>query len=91
MLILFFPVKIFTTPEGTSELEITSAKEMELRGCFSEAITTHEFPETITGMIEEISPNKGLSSEENKPTIPMGSSSVKLKCEVATGFTAPKT
>ena len=86
-----FQLKYLQHPEGTSELEITSAKEMELNGYFSEAITTHEFPETITGMIDEISPNKGLSSEENKPTTPMGSSSVKLKCEVATGFTAPKT
>ena len=63
---------------------------MELNGYFSEAITTHEFPETITGTIDEISPNKGLSSDPNKPTTPMGSSSVKLKCEVATGLLLQK-
>ena len=74
-----FPDNMFTTPGGTSELEITSAKVKALKGAFSDAITTTVFPETIAGTIQEAIPSNGVSSLVINPTTPIGSSMVKLK------------
>ena len=73
------PVIILTTPLGTSELEITSAKEIAHNGSFSETIARHVFPERITGIMEDIKPNKEFSSGATIPTTPIGSKIVKLK------------
>ena len=68
-----------------------SAKVMAGRGYFSEAISTTVFPLRITGAARETKESKGGSSGVNTTTTPVGSVVVKLKCEVATGLTLPKT
>ena len=86
-----FPVKIFTTPPGTSEEFKTSAKVIEGNGYASEDNTTQVFPPAIEAAMDETSPSSGLFSEERIPTTPVGSKILKLKCELATGFIDPNT
>ena len=51
---------------------------MDVNGYFSDAIITVVLPVTIAGIINEINPKSGLSSELIKPTTPVGSKTVKL-------------
>ena len=84
---LFVPVRIFTTPPGTSEEFKTSANVTAHNGKFSEAITTHVFPPQITGSIIETNPINEVFCGAKIPTTPVGSKTEKLKCEEATGLT----
>ncbi len=45
----------------------------------------------MIGEITDTSPNNGLASGANTETTPVGSRILKLKCELATGFTEPNT
>ena len=54
-------------------------------------LTTAVFPVRMTGATSETSASRGDSSGQTTTTTPVGSGTVKLKCELATGFTAPKT
>src|SRR5690606_12507297 len=87
---LLFPVRMLTTPLGTSEVFNTSAKVMAQSGMFSEASTTAVFPPAITGIMVDIKPNKPDFSGARIETTPVGSGAVKLKCAVETGLTALK-
>ena len=86
-----FPVRIFTTPAGTSEEFKTSAKVIAQSGFVSEARTTQVFPLAITGAITETNPTKVFASGAIMETTPVGSGTEKLKCEDETGFTEEKT
>src|ERR1043166_184119 len=81
------PVRIFTTPPGTSDELITSAKLTAHKGLLSEARTIDVFPPAITGAITETSPIKEFSCGAIAATTPVGSGTEKLKCEEETGFT----
>src|SRR6185295_9116235 len=83
------PVRILTTPPGTSDELITSAKPTAHKGFVSEARMTHVFPPAIMGAIAETNPTRELSWEAIAATTPVGSGTEKLKCEEATGFTVP--
>src|SRR6188508_637574 len=83
------PVRILTTPPGTSEELITSAKLTAHRGFASEARMIQVFPPAITGAITETSPIRESSCEAIAATTPVGSGTEKLKWEEATGFTVP--
>src|SRR5579871_5217117 len=85
------PVKIFTTPPGRSLVARISANVAAGNGNFSEATTTAALPLRITGATRDTSPNSGGSSGASTTTTPVGSGVVKLKCDVATGFTLPNT
>ena len=52
-------------------------------------LLTQVFPERITGIMEDVKPNKEFSSGATIPTTPIGSKIVKLKWEDATGLTDP--
>ena len=54
------------------------------------AKATIEFPPTIIGAINETRLSKGLSLAAINDTTPEGSSNVKLRCSVETGFTELK-
>src|SRR5215204_5696166 len=82
---------MLTTPPGTSEELITSAKVIEHRGLLSEARMIQVFPPAITGAIKDTSPSREVSWGASAPTTPVGSGTEKLKWEEATGFTVPKT
>src|SRR5215470_12643961 len=84
------PVKILTTPPGTSEELITSAKLTAQSGLASEPRTMHVFPPAMTGAIVETNPISELSCGAITATTPVGSGTEKLKCEEATGLTVPK-
>src|SRR4030095_1953781 len=83
------PVKILTTPPGTSDELTTSAKLTAHNGFLSEARMTQVFPPAIIGAIVEINPIKEFSWGAIAATTPVGSGTEKLKCEEATGFTVP--
>ena len=74
-----FPVRIFTTPAGTSEEFITSANVIAQRGFVSEARTMQVFPLAIAGAITETNPINEFSSGANIETTPVGSGTEKLK------------
>src|SRR5262245_26936563 len=83
------PVRILTTPPGTSDELITSAKLTAHNGFVSEARMTQVFPPAIAGDIEETNPIKEFSWGATSATTPVGSGTEKLKCGEATGFTVP--
>src|SRR2546423_423138 len=85
------PARIFTTPPGRSLVAIISENVNAGSGLRIDASTTAVFPARITGAINETSASSGDSSGQTTTTTPVGSGTVKLKCELATGFTAPKT
>src|SRR5436305_1727604 len=84
------PVSKFTTPPGKSLVAKISEKVSAGNGNFSDAITTTELPLRMTGAINETNATSGGSSGATTATTPVGSGVVKLKCELATGFTLPK-
>src|SRR5688572_8541369 len=85
------PVKILITPPGRSEEFNTSAKVTAQSGFFSLASTTQVFPPAITGAITDTSPSNAFDCGAIMLTTPIGSGTEKLKCGVATGFTALNT
>ena len=56
-----------------------------------DAKTTAQLPLKITGATNETRPSKAGLSGQSATTTPVGSGVVKLKCELATGLTEPKT
>src|SRR6185295_1868258 len=83
------PVRILTTPPGTSDELITSAKLTAHRGFVSEARITQVFPPAMIGEIVETNPTREFSCGAIAATTPVDSGTEKLKCEEATGFTVP--
>ena len=86
-----WPVRMLTTPPGTSEVASASASSIAASGCCSEATTTAALPPTIAGASLETSPSSAGSSGARIPTTPVGSGIVKLKYGPATGFVPPST
>src|SRR5262245_1420558 len=86
-----WPVRMLTTPLGTSAVASTSPSSTAASGCGSEATTTVAFPPTIAGARRETSPSSAGSSGARIPTTPVGSGMVKLKYGPATGFVPPIT
>src|SRR6266404_7370706 len=85
------PANRLITPDGKSLVAIISENVSAGRGFVSEARTIAQFPLRITGITIETNASSGGSSGQITTTTPVGSGVVKLKCDVATGFTAPKT
>src|ERR1051325_8467098 len=85
------PVNRLATPPGRSLVARISAKVAAGRGNVSDATTAAVFPLRITGATSETSASKDGSSGARTTTTPEGSGMVKLKCDVATGFTLPNT
>src|SRR5438876_8978594 len=84
------PVKRLTTPPGKSLVARISVKVIAGSGYLSEATTTAVLPLKSTGETREISGSSAGSSGTRTTTTPVGSGTVKLKWDVATGFTLPK-
>src|ERR1700730_14267648 len=60
------------------------------RGLVVDGSTTAQLPLRITGATSDTNGRSGGSSGQTITTTPVGSGVVKLKCELATGFTVPK-
>src|SRR6266516_1903199 len=82
------PVRMFTTPGGTSEVASTSARVIAGSGAVSLATTTAVLPVAITGASTLSSPGAAGASTA---TTPVGSGTLKLKYGPATGLAAPVT
>src|SRR5262249_5413583 len=85
------PVRMLTTPDGTSEVASTSASTTAGSGRAYDATTTAVHPVAITGASTLVSPNRLDSAGATTPTTPVGSGTVNEKYGPATGFTAPST
>src|SRR5581483_5534336 len=85
------PVRMLTTPPGTSLVASASASSIAASGCVSDASATTALPPTSAGATRETSPSSGGSSGATTPTTPVGSGTVKLKYGPATGFAEPST
>src|SRR2546423_10438521 len=84
------PVRRLITPGGKSLVAIISENVRAGSGFVGEAKTTAQLPLKITGITSDTKASSGGSSGHSTTTTPVGSGIVKLKCELATGFTAPK-
>src|SRR2546430_14482496 len=84
------PARKLITPAGKSLVAMISEKVSAGSGLVGETRTTAQLPLRITGMTSETNPSNDGSSGQITTTTPVGSGMVKLKCELATGFTAPK-
>ena len=73
-----FPVKIFTTPAGTSLVAITSARLIAGSGALSLARAMTVFPLAIIGAIPATNPRRADFFGAMKPTTPSASGIVKL-------------
>src|SRR5919108_5564148 len=82
---------MLTTPPGTSEVAIASASSIATSGRVSEATATTALPPTRGGSSRVTSPSNGGSSGASTATTPVGSGTVKLKYDPATGFEEPIT
>ena len=80
------PVRMLTTPPGTSEVARTSVSVTAGSGRVSEASTTTVFPATSGGARRDTSPSSDDVSGATMPDDPVGSGIVKLKYGAATGF-----
>src|SRR5437870_11821061 len=85
-----FPERILTTPPGKSLVAMISEKVRAGSGLVAEARMTAQFPLRITGATNETNVSSGGSLGQMTTATPVGSGDVKLKCELATGFTALK-
>ena len=68
-----YPVKILTTPPGTSDVCSTSANVMEHSGLLSDANTTTVFPPAMMGAMIETKPINDDSFGATAETTPVGS------------------
>src|SRR5205085_8407538 len=84
------PASTLITPAGKSLVAIISENVSAGSGLVVEASTIAQLPLKITGAISETNASNGGSSGQITTTTPVGSGNVKLKCELATGFTVPK-
>src|SRR5215467_288263 len=85
------PVRMLTTPPGTSEVASTSDSVMAGNGRPSLATITAALPVTITGATTLTSPSRLDSAGARTATTPVGSGTLKLKYGPATGLDAPAT
>src|SRR6266516_263654 len=85
------PVRMFTTPGGTSEVASTSASVTAGSGTVSLATTTAVLPVAITGASTLTSPSRPGAAGASTATTPVGSGTLKLKYGPATGLAAPAT
>ena len=76
---LFFPERMFTTPDGTSLVPTTSPKRSTGIGVFSGPIATTVFPETMAAATRDTSGRSDGASGQITPTTPVGSGVEKLK------------
>ena len=84
-----WPVRMLTTPPGTSEVASTSASSIAASGCVSEATTTTALPPTIAGASRETRPSeRRLVRREDRRRRRSAPGTVKLKYGPATGFDA---
>src|ERR1700719_3213630 len=84
------PASTLITPAGKSLVAMISENVSAGRGFVVETRTIAQLPLRITGVTSETNPRSDGSSGQITTTTPVGSGVVKLKCELATGFTAPK-
>src|SRR5690606_29860159 len=84
-----WPVRIFTTPGGTSEVARTSARVTAGIGRDSDAITTAVLPDTSTADRRDTRPSRAESWGATIPTTPVGSGAEMLKNGPATGLRLP--
>ncbi len=85
------PVRMLTTPPGTSEVASTSLNVTAGSGRAYDDTTTQVLPETITGATTEISPSSEDSCGARTATTPVGSGVDRLKNGPATGLALPTT
>src|SRR5258708_38729358 len=86
-----FPASRLTTPPGESLVAKISANVSAGSGYWSDATITAVLPLKITWAVRVASGTSAGASGARTATTPVGSGVVKLKCDVATGFTLPKT
>src|SRR4030095_5987323 len=84
------PASTLITPPGKSLVAMISEKVSAGSGLVGETSTIAQLPLRITGMTSDTNPSNGGSSGQITTTTPVGSARVKLKTQLATGFTAPK-
>src|SRR5205085_8625353 len=84
------PARTLITPAGKSLVAMISENVSAGSGFVGEARTTAQLPLKITGITSDTKASNDGSSGQITTTTPVGSGIVKLKCELATGFTAPK-
>ncbi len=84
------PASMFTTPPGKSLVAMISENVSAGSGCVGDARTTAVFPARMTAATSETIATSAGSSGQTMTTTPVGSGMVKLKCELATGFTVLK-
>src|SRR5882672_303845 len=84
------PARILITPGGKSLVAIISENVSAGSGFVVDTRTTAQLPLKITGATSETNASSAGSSGQMTTTTPVGSGVVKLKCELATGFTDPK-
>ena len=85
------PVRMFTTPPGTSLVASTSLRLIADSGKRSLATTTTVFPATSAGATALTKPSRPLSCGATIATTPVGSGTEMLKYGPATGFAFPTT
>src|SRR5450432_1057872 len=85
-----FPERMLTTPPGRSLVAMISEKVRAGSGLVAEVRTIAVFPLKMTGATNETRGRSGGSLGQTITTTPVGSGEVKLKCELATGFTELK-
>src|SRR5262245_21051311 len=85
------PVRMFTTPAGTSEVASTSANVIAGSGRSADAATTTVLPLITTGATTLSSPSRLDSWGASTATTPVGSGVDRLKNGPATGLALPMT
>ena len=85
------PVRMLTTPPGTSEVASTSVNVTAGSGRAYDDTTTQVLPETIAGATTETSPSSEDSCGARTATTPVGSGVDRLKNGPATGLALPTT
>src|SRR3954471_22290217 len=85
------PVRMLTTPAGTSEVASTSAKVTAASGRSADDATTTVLPLMITGATTLTSPSRLESCGASTATTPVGSGVDRLKNGPATGLALPTT
>src|SRR4051795_12591373 len=82
------PANMLITPPGRSLVATISEKVSAGSGRVVDGRTIAVLPAIITGATNDTIATSDGSSGQMTTTTPVGSGTVKLKCELATGFTA---
>src|SRR5690606_9591333 len=83
------PVRMFTTPPGTSEVASTSASARAGNGSASAASTTTVLPTTTAGATTPTRPSRPASAGAAAPTTPTGAGAETVRSPPATGCVRP--